>query len=61
MAVFREKGIAGKTVTMEGPIVNSIIDVAVRENADLVAMSSHGRTGLSHVFYGSVAAGVLSN
>jgi nucleotide-binding universal stress UspA family protein len=57
--VFREKGIAGKTVTMEGPIVNSIIDVAVRENADLVAMSSHGRTGLSHVFYGSVAAGVL--
>jgi len=56
---FREKGLSGKTVVVEGPIVNSIIDVAVRENVDLIGMSSHGRTGLSHVFYGSVAAGVL--
>jgi len=56
---FREKGLSGKTVVVEGAVVNTIIDVAVRENADLIAMSSHGRTGLSHVFYGSVAAGVL--
>ena len=27
--------------------------------ADLIAMASHGRTGMSQVFYGSVAAGVL--
>ena len=29
------------------------------EEAELIAMASHGRTGLARVFYGSVAAGVL--
>jgi nucleotide-binding universal stress UspA family protein len=43
----------------EGDVVNSILTVAEREGADLIAMSSHGRTGLARVFYGSVAAGVL--
>ncbi len=42
-----------------GLVVESIIKVAQEENADLIAMASHGRTGLSRVFYGSVAAGVL--
>jgi nucleotide-binding universal stress UspA family protein len=56
---FREKGIKAKFFIERGPVVKRIIDVADRENADLIAMASHGRTGLSHVFYGSVAAGVL--
>ena len=30
-----------------------------QEDADLIAMASHGRTGLARVFYGSVATGVL--
>jgi nucleotide-binding universal stress UspA family protein len=42
-----------------GAIVAEIIDAAEREGADLIAMASHGRTGLARVFYGSVAAGVL--
>ena len=37
-----------------------ILDVAEREKVRLIAMASHGRTGLARVFYGSVAAGVLS-
>jgi nucleotide-binding universal stress UspA family protein len=57
--VFREKGIEAKTYVVGGPIVEQIIDCALRENADLVAMSSHGRTGLARAFYGSVTAGVL--
>ncbi len=56
---FREKGIQTKSFVEEGPVVGSIISVAERESVDLIAMASHGRTGLSHVFYGSVAAGVL--
>jgi nucleotide-binding universal stress UspA family protein len=44
----------------EGPVVQGIIDVAETENADLIAMASHGRTGLQRMFYGSVAAGVLN-
>ena len=36
-----------------------IVTSAEREGVDLIAITSHGRTGLSQVFYGSVAAGVL--
>lgn len=56
---FREKRIPAKTVVEVGSIVSKIIEVANRKEVDLIAMASHGRTGLSHVFYGSVAAGVL--
>jgi len=56
---FREKGIQSELFVEGGPVVSTIISVAEREGADLIAMASHGRTGLSHVFYGSVAAGVL--
>jgi len=56
---FREKGIQGDSLVEEGPVVSTIINIAEREGADLIAMASHGRTGLSRVFYGSVAAGVL--
>ena len=56
---FREKGISVKTIVGRGTIVNNIISVSESENVDLIAMASHGRTGLGRVFYGSVAAGVL--
>lgn len=56
---FHEKGIEVKVLVEHGPVVETIIDVAAREGADLIAMASHGRSGLSRVFYGSVAAGVL--
>lgn len=56
---FRQKGIAAKKVVEHGAIVRTIIDVAAREDADLIAMASHGRGGLARVVYGSVAAGIL--
>ncbi len=56
---FREKGIAAKVEILQGPVVKAIIDAAERETADLIAIASHGRGGLSQFFYGSVAAGVL--
>ncbi len=56
---FREKGIDAEVRVTAGPIVRDIVDTAVGEDADLITMSSHGRSGLSRVFYGSVAAGVL--
>ena len=58
---FKEKGINVKAcVVNNGSVVKSIVDCAEKENADLVAMTSHGRTGLARAFYGSVAAGVLN-
>jgi len=56
---FREKGIETRIRVAHGPIVEAILGVAEDEGADLIAMASHGRSGLSRVFYGSVAAGVL--
>jgi nucleotide-binding universal stress UspA family protein len=56
---FREKGIQANFLVLEGSIVRTVIQVAEREGVDLIAMASHGRTGLARVFYGSVAAGVL--
>jgi nucleotide-binding universal stress UspA family protein len=37
----------------------AILDVAAKENADLIALASHGRSGLARVFYGSVASAIL--
>ena len=56
---FQEKGIKTKKYVIHGPVVEAIIKVAEQEGADLIALASHGRSGLSKVFYGSIAAGVL--
>ena len=63
LAAWKEKlaskGIQTSTFVERGPVVSTIIKVADAEGIDLIAMASHGRSGLSHVFYGSVAIGVL--
>lgn len=56
---FQGKEIEAVEITEIGAPVRAILAVAERENVDLIAMASHGRTGLARVFYGSVAAGVL--
>ncbi len=44
----------------EGLVSDTIHEVADRTNADLIAMSSHGRTGFRRFFMGSVAERVLN-
>lgn len=56
---FRAEGIEVQALIGHGPVVKAIIDAARSENAELVAMASHGHSGLPRTFYGSVAAGVL--
>lgn len=56
---FEDQGIQARISVVSGPVVEAIIKAAERESADLIAFASHGRTGLSQVFYGSVAAGLL--
>jgi len=57
--VFREKGIQAQTRVLFGSPVKAITSAAEREEVGLIAIASHGRGGLSQVFYGSVAAGLL--
>jgi nucleotide-binding universal stress UspA family protein len=58
-AEFLEKGIDAEALVMQGAVVRAVLDVAEEKNVSLIAMASHGRTGLGRVYYGSVAAGVL--
>ena len=58
-ASLQEKGIEAHVHVLLGPVVATIVEVAAQENVDLIAIASHGRTGLPAFFYGSVAAGVL--
>ena len=59
-AGLQEKQIETRTrVAVSGPVVDAILQTAEEENVDLIAMSSHGRSGVSRVFYGSVAVGLL--
>jgi nucleotide-binding universal stress UspA family protein len=53
------KGIQTGSDVVAGSVVDEVMSAAQRHGADLVTMTSHGRTGLPRVFYGSVAAGVL--
>ncbi len=57
---YQAKDISVQSKVEHGPVVLAILDVADREDVDLIAMASHGRTGLARVFYGSVAAGILN-
>ncbi|MBX3011851.1 MAG: universal stress protein [Caldilineaceae bacterium] len=57
---FAAKGVEVEALVDSGPIVTCILEEAVRKDADLIAMASHGRTGLARAFYGSVAAGILN-
>lgn len=45
--------------TPEGPAAESIVDYARVVGADLIAMTTHGRSGLGRVIFGSVAEAVL--
>jgi nucleotide-binding universal stress UspA family protein len=56
---FNDKNIPCKSIVSQGEVVSSILKTADAESVDLIAIASHGHTGLASVFYGSVAAGVL--
>lgn len=59
MGVFREKKIKAQIYIEKGDIVQSIMKFANQEEISLIALASHGRTGMSRVFYGSVAASLI--
>jgi nucleotide-binding universal stress UspA family protein len=58
---LKGKDVAADFLIGRGPVAQAIVKTAARENIDLVAMASHGRSGWARTFYGSVAAGVLQN
>lgn len=48
-------GIAARALLTNGPVVERILEAAEHERVDLIAMTTHARTGLDRVVLGSVA------
>lgn len=53
------EGLTITTQTAVGPAADVIIDTAANQGFDLIAMCSHGRSGISRWVYGSVTEKVL--
>jgi nucleotide-binding universal stress UspA family protein len=46
-------------VTQKGAPAKVILEIARAKHADLIAMGTHGRSGIEHALLGSVAERVL--
>ena len=53
------KGVSFEVVTKSGREAEEILEFAKKEQVDLIVMGTHGRTGMEHVFFGSVAEKVI--
>ena len=60
-APFRTGGIQVRTAVHFGAPTDIIVQAAVEEDADLIAMATHGNTGLRRMIFGSVASHVVQN
>ena len=58
-ARFLKNNITAVTRLAFGSVVKAILNKAAETGSDLIAMATHGFSGLTRVSYGSVAAGVL--
>lgn len=59
---LRAQGVTAKIdVVIGANVADTITDYARRERADLIAIATHGRTGLTRVLRGSVADGVTKS
>ena len=52
-------GLQGESLLVQGTPTQTIIDTAAEQGVDLIIMGTHGRTGLAHMFLGSVAEHVV--
>jgi nucleotide-binding universal stress UspA family protein len=56
---LREKGMDVVCITLQGIAGEVIVSYAQNENVDLIALATHGHSGLGRVIFGSVADHVL--
>jgi nucleotide-binding universal stress UspA family protein len=54
-AKMKAQGLEVETVLMSGRVTESILDYVKANGVDLIAMSTHGRSGISRMVLGSVA------
>jgi nucleotide-binding universal stress UspA family protein len=57
---FQQQGLSADILLLRGVAVEGILQAVEFTNADLVAMTSQGKTGLARTLYGNVTSGVLN-
>ena len=57
--VLRDKGLDVECIVLQGPAGELIVKYAVDNQIELLALATHGRTGLRRVVFGSTAEYVL--
>lgn len=58
-AELRGRGVRTNTVVRHGEPATEILAAGVEDGADVIAMTTHGRSGLGRLLLGSVAEAVL--
>lgn len=56
---LEKKGLKANITVLVGNVAEEIVHFADEENADLIVMASHGRSGISHWAIGSIAEKVF--
>ena len=56
---FKKNNIAVKSVVIEGKANDEVVDFANKQPFSMIIMATHGRSGLSRLVYGSVAANII--
>ena len=58
---FNSAHVQVKTAALWGSPIDSILDYASQNAIELIVISTHGRTGLSHILLASVAESIIRN
>lgn len=59
VSALASAGVSSEFLILGGLPTDSILDAVRRQAADLIVMGTHGRRGLSHALFGSIAEAVL--
>jgi nucleotide-binding universal stress UspA family protein len=61
LARMKSEGVLASVEVREGPVAETILSVANEMNVDMIAMSTHGRSGLQKLLMGSITEWMIQH